>query len=242
MNFLIDSINPQKTIAYTSNLEKIAHNLEQLPPFKNKITEFKIGREAVSLMTVAGRWILVYRANSNDDENTTLAFINFEIDINELGKNAFSESALENIKQLQLKYVDMFNPSFDTVELTNADVNEMIVKENLFACDEDIFVLTKANQLGALPAVQSLKEGDKIKVVLCDEQQVLNDSPIVHAYAFINFNSNGNEGDNGFTYLKIFDIKNNTHLIEDFILAIEALGVKFDRAFFMNKFSLAELN
>lgn len=242
MYLLIDFINPQKNVAITEDLDKIQFNVEQIQPLKENIEEQRRTKKvAFACVTVVGRWIIVYSANVGDNKSATLKFIDFRIDVDELA-SAIPESTIRGMKQIQKQYDEVFTSNIDTVELTYAEIHEKVLRENLFYADEDIFVLTKAKKLGAFEAISSLKSSDGTKVVLADEREILNDSPMVNAYAFINFGEHEEKEESGFAYLKIFDLKNNFDRVNDFQRAIEQLGVKFDRAIFTERFGPEKLN
>lgn len=244
MYLLIDFINPQKNVAITEDLDKIRFNVEHIEPLKKNIAEQKkTNKVAVACITVFGRWIVVYRANIANDDNTTLNFIDFRIDIDDLA-SVFPESTIRGMKQIQTQYDAEFTPALDTVELTFADLHEKVLKENFFFAEEDIFVLTKAKKLGALETISRLNDNDKIKLTLVDERETLNDKAIINVYALINFGEHeGKEKhESGFAYLKIFDLENNFDRVIDFQKAIEHLGVTFDRAFFTERFRPERLN
>ena len=73
---------------------------------------------------------------------------------------------------------------------------------------------------------------------MVDEKINSDESIIINIYAIIHF---GGEN-NGFAYIKLFDLKNNLDKIDDFQKAIEGTGGKFDRSFFMEKFTKDKLN
>ncbi|MBK9638153.1 MAG: hypothetical protein IPO63_10180 [Bacteroidetes bacterium] len=240
----IDFINPQKNVARTEDLDKIRFNIELIAPFKERIKDLKKTKEsAFSCMTIVGRWIVIYKTNVLNDHNTTLKFIDFRINVDELNED-FSENTIKGVKQIQTEYNNEFIPSLDNVELTFAETHEEIIKENLFFTDQDVLVVRKAKKLGVLEIIGNLKVEDGLKVAFVDEKESLNDKEIVNRYAFINFGEHheNKKHENGLAYLKIFDFSNNFDIINDFQLAIENLGVKFDRALFVDKFGPEKLN
>jgi hypothetical protein len=145
---------------------------------------------------------------------------------------------------LQTRYDSVFTEKLDIVELTLAEPFEKVIKTNLFACDNDEIVLSKAKSLGVLPMIESLKDGDKVKVVLVDERLKVDNDNVTNIYALIHFggHSEERESDNGFAYIKIYDLLNNFDRVKDFEIAIENAGGKFDRAFFMERFDKHKLN
>jgi hypothetical protein len=246
MFLLIDFMNPQGSRAFTSRLDKINKNVELIQPLKSSIEQQKKSRkEAFSSITVYGRWLVIYQANVANDEDTIMHFIDFRVDLTGLGENEiFSKKTLENLMILQTRYDTVFTDKMDTVELTLAEPFEKVVKGNLFACDNDEIVLNKAKSLGVLPIIENLKDGDKVKVVLADERLTVDNENITNVYALIHFGGHSEERkhDNGFAYIKIFDLLNNFDRVKDFEAAIENAGGKFDRAFFMERFDKHKLN
>lgn len=243
---LIDFVNPDGNIASTTRLDKINHNIEQIEPLKKNINQQKLtNKNGVSIITVFGRWILIYQSNVTADKNTVMYFIDFRIDITPIANgNVFSEKTIQGIKQTQSKYDKEYSSSLDTVELTYAEPFEKVLKPNLFFCDNDHLVLDKAKQLGALPIIETLKEGDRVKVALVDDKVTFDDKKIVNVYALIHFGGHSEEKkhENGFAYLKLFDLLNNLDIIDDFQKAIEGAGGKFDRAVFIERFTKERLN
>jgi len=119
MDLLVDFINEQGVMAFASNPDKIIYNLNLIPPLKQNIAEQKkIRKDAFSAISVAGRWIVVYKANVEDNENTMMHFIDFRIDIDSQSTNEiFSTTAINGIKTIQNQYDDIYTPKHDTVEL-----------------------------------------------------------------------------------------------------------------------------
>jgi hypothetical protein len=246
MFLLIDFINPQGARAFTSRLDKIKSNVELIEPLKASIEQQKQTRkEAFSSITVFGRWLVVYQANVSDDENTIMHFIDFRVDLTSHGQEEiFSDNTLKNLVTLQTRYDTVFTDKMDKVELTLAEPFETVVKGNIFACDNDDIVIAKAKELGVFPMIENLIGNDKVKVSIADEKQTVDNEIITNIYAVIHFGGHGEERkhDNGFAYLKIYDLQNNFDKIDDFQKSIEAVGGKFDRAFFMERFDKHKLN
>jgi hypothetical protein len=173
-------------------------------------------------------------------------FIDFNVDTGNLADlNIFSENVLLTISRMQNEYFDkVYNETHNNVELIFAEPYEKVVLPNLFSCDSDEKVLAKAKELGALPIISTLKEGDRVKVALVDEKITSEDKIITNVYALIHFGGHEEERkhDNGFAYIKLFDLMNNLDRVIDFQNAIEGAGGKFDRVFFIEKFTNGRLN
>lgn len=246
MYLLVDFINPQGNIALSERLDKIEHNLNQIEPLKQNIKQMKAtNKNAISCMTVFGRWIIIYQSNLTNDEDTMMHFIDFRVDIEPIDKNKiFSEKAIQGIKTIQRKYLEVFSDNLNTVELSFAEPFEKVLKPNLFICDDNEFVLRKAKELGALPVIEILKEGDRAKVVLLDDKVVIDGKTITNIYALMHFGGHSEEqkNENGFAYLKLFDLLENFENLDDFQKIVEVAGGEFDRAFFINKFNISSLN
>ena len=238
---LIDFINPQGSRSFTARLDKINYNVDLIEPFKQNIAnKKKADKKPFSLISVFGRWIVVYSANGVDNDDTIMHFIDFRIDIDANPiEELFSANTVNNIKQIQAKYDAVWQDKFDTVELSFAEPYEKVVKGNIFACDDDDIVLAKAKQLGALAMLQ--KDSDRLTVSLVDEKVKDGDTLIVNAYALIHF-SKTEEENSRFGYIKLYNVRDNFNQAEEFLAAIEKIGGKFDRAFFMEKFTREKWN
>lgn len=246
MYLFTDFINPQGLISIVSTLDKIQRNIELIPILKESINKQKqTSKKAFSSLTVSGRWLVVYQANVHDDDDTMMHFIDFRMDL-DFYKNEelFSQNTLNNLITLQSRYDSIFSQKMDTVELTLAEIYEKVIKDNLFACDNDDIVFAKAKDLGALPMIENLHGNEKVRVAIVDEKQEVDDSIITNVYAIIHFDGHGEgrEKDNGFVYIKIYDLLNNFNLVQDFQDAVENAGGKFDRAFFMERFDKYKMN
>lgn len=243
---LIDFINPQGSIAFTDRIDKIQLNLKQVEPLKRNIEQQRLtNKNAISCITVIGRWIVIYQSNLTNDDDTIMHFIDCRIDIEPIANgNIFSEKTIQGIKTIKSEYDKVYNDNLDTVELTFAEPFEKILRPNLFFCDNNEIVLQKARQLGTFPIIETLKEGDRVKVTIVDEKVIVDNNRILNVYALIHFGGHSEErkDENGFAYVKIFDLLNNPQNIDDFQKAIEGAGGKFERAFFMEKFAIDRLN
>ncbi len=119
MNLLVDYISESRVRAVTTNPEKIVYNLNYIPELKQSIDkQAKTKQDAFSIVTVVGRWLLVYTANTQDDDNTVMHFIDFRVEIDEdnIG-DIFSTNTIHGMKSIQLQYDNVFTPKLDTVEL-----------------------------------------------------------------------------------------------------------------------------
>jgi hypothetical protein len=244
---LIDFINPQGNIALTEKLDKIEFNIGQVEPFRQNVLEQrKKNKNGVICMAPMGRWIVIYREDIKSGNNICMYFIDFNVDTGNLADlNIFSENVLLTISRMQNEYFDkVYNETHNNVELIFAEPYEKVVLPNLFSCDSDEKVLAKAKELGALPIISTLKEGDRVKVALVDEKITSEDKIITNVYALIHFGGHEEERkhDNGFAYIKLFDLMNNLDRVIDFQNAIEGAGGKFDRVFFIEKFTNGRLN
>lgn len=242
--FLADYIHPQKLMGFTSDIEKVNSNLNLIKPFADNIAAKKQAGEGkpFTLMTVCGRWIVVYSTNGLNEEDTTLYFTDFRVELdNSLISNYVSTNAISNMKVLQFRYDGVYEDAMDIYDLTYWQTGEKVLKGNLVACDVDVQVLGKAKDLGALPMIQTLNPPDKIKMTLVDEKIKDGNSLMVNAYALIHFGATPTES-NGFAYLKLYDLLNNFDLIDEFVKTLESLGVKFNRAILMEKFTPERLN
>lgn len=243
---LIDFINPQGNIAFTNRIDKIQLNIKQVGHLIQNIDQQKsTNKNAVSCVTVLGRWIVIYQSNLINHDDTIMYFIDFRIDVELIEKeNLFSKKTIQGIKTIQSEYDKIYSTKLDTVELTFAEPLERVLKPNLFICDNNDLVLQKAKELGTLPIIETLMEGDRVKVALVDERVIIDNKTITNVYALIHFGGSSEEriNENGFSYIKIFDLLNNVQNIDDFQKAIEGAGGKFDRVFFMDKFTIDRLN
>ena len=234
----VDYINNNGAIALVRDNNKIAWNINQIPPLAENFRKNKPN----SFITVCGRWIFVYQSTAvkEDPSLITLSDHSFDITIMAL-EQAFSQNIILNIKKVQQEYKTIFNNSLDTVYLTYADCHEEIIDSIFSFCNDDDEVLLKAQNLGVKPIVETLKTGDAIRVTFADEKDTINDR--VNVYAVVNFgNEFENSSDNGFAYLKFSDLLSNYNKIETFIDYINKLGVKFDRASLLERFTPERYN
>jgi hypothetical protein len=243
---LIDYMNPEGTLAITKRLDKINYNIGLLEPMKKYIDEQrKTVKEAFTSMTIFGRWIVLYKANITNDESAKMYFFDFRRDLTDLGSlKVFSQRTLNAIKTLQDRYIVVFPSNLDTVELTFAEPFEKVTKPNFFICDIDNVVIEKAKLLGVFPAIENLKNDEKVKVAIADEKVKIDKGKITNIYAIFHFEEHGEErqNENGYMYLKIYDLLNNIDRLNDFQNVIEKSGGKFDRSYFMERFHIAKSN
>lgn len=113
---------------------------------------------------------------------------------------------------------------------------------NFFACDIDSVVLDKAKKLGARIMLDSSDQTEGVRTVIADERIKVDGKEIINAYAFIHFMGDDVPEENGYAYFKIYDLQNNKHLIGDFLDTLKKIGGESDRAFFMKRFDLSQLN
>ena len=139
MNLLVDFINPQQSRGFTTRLDKINFNIGLIQPLKDNISkQIKERKNAFSAITIIGRWIVIYQANIDNDDDTIMHFIDFRIDMADpINSEIFSQNTLNNIFTLQDRYDQVFQPKYDTAELSFAEPFEKIIKPNFFACDND---------------------------------------------------------------------------------------------------------
>ena len=132
VNLLVDYISENRVRAVTNNPDKVTYNLDIIPELKENVAkQAKTNRDAFSVITVSGRWLIVYTANTQDDENTVMHFVDFriEIDENTMG-HIFSMNTINGMKSLQLRYDNVFTRRYDTVELQLApSFSQDLIKE-----------------------------------------------------------------------------------------------------------------
>ena len=244
MYLLIDFMNPQGSRAFTSNLDKIKRNLDLIKPLKSLLEQHKQTRKgAFSIVTVFGRWLVVYSADVTNDEEEIMHFIDFRVDLtDDAGQGLFSDNTLRNMIELQTRYDSAFSDKMDTIELTFAELYEIVGTGGIIMCDNNDIVIAKAKVLGVFPMIEHLHGNDKVKVSLADEKVTIDNKIITNIYAVIHFGGHSDESDNGFAYLKLYDLLNNFDKIDAFQKGIEEAGGKFDRAFFMERFDKHKLN
>lgn len=244
MHLRIDTINPTKTRGLTTDLRKIDLNLKLLPAIEKSIAKLKeSSKEAFTTLSVYGRWLVVYQANVSDEEDTMMHFIDFRIELDDVENlQIFSEKTLDALISLQDKYDQVYSDSMNTVELSFAEPEEKILENNFFACEEDPVVLAIAKKLGAEPMLHSTLQKEGVRIVIADEQKMVDGNEITNAYALIHFIDADDSSENGYAYFKIYDIKDNSHLIGDFVDTLQKIGGEFDRAFFMKRFDISQLN
>lgn len=239
---LIDFINPGKTFGMTTDLEKIKFNVVQIPGVAESIeNKMKSASEAISVITVCGRWIVVYQANVGSEEDTILYFVDFRIEVEPFEGQVFSQKAIAGIKQLQQRYDNAFKPAMDTVELSFAEVHENVIKPNLFACGVDEIVLKKAKELSVLPTIQPSVDDGRVRVTLSDDWEEKDGEMLLHIYALIRF-SKTDEEESGYGYIRAYDVQNNRDLIDDFWEAVQKAGGDFERSYLIERFTNAKLN
>jgi hypothetical protein len=245
MLFHVDFLSNQSVFAIVDKLEKITANLAQVEPLSTNINQQrKTATKGVSVVTVYGRWIIVYTENILNQEDTQMYFFDFRFDLQPIVKDLFSESMAKSILTTQARYDEAFEDKYDTAELTLAELYEVVIQENLFACNLDKKVLEKAKTLGVLPIIQSLKDGDTLKVCFADEIEKNEHYTVNNIYALIHFGGHSpqNNSDNGFVYIKLRDIQNNSDQIENFLDKVAQTGVQFDRVTILERFTTARLN
>ena len=244
MRLLIDSMNPQGTRAITYSLNKIKHNLEFIPDFKESIKKYKQSREkAFSLITVMGRWLIFYKANVLNDDHTLMNFIHFGVDLStQKVDSVYSIADLQALSGLQIRYDKVYTDKMDTVALVFQEPYETALSENVFVCDDNNIVIAKAKELGISPMIENLFGKDKVKVTIADETKMVGDKEVISLYAIVHIIGNNDLSENGFFYLKIYDLKNNLNKIDKFISSINDFGVYFTRAFLMERLSKYKLN
>ncbi|WP_428330301.1 hypothetical protein [Mucilaginibacter sp.] len=242
--FLADYIHPQKLMGYTTEISKIASNLSLVKPLADNVKEKAATGQHTPFtqMTVSGRWIVVYTANGVNDEDTMMYFTDFRVELDASAiSHMVSANSLGNMKVLQFRYDGVYKDTMDVFDITYCNTGERILKSNLVVCDSDQQVLDVAKALNVLPMITSVKDSDKIKVVMADEKIEDGDILTVNAFALIRFAKTATE-QAGFGYLKLYDLTNNYALIDDFAKALEQLGGKFDRAVFVEKFNPVRWN
>jgi len=245
MLFHVDFLSDQSVFAIVDKLEKITANLDKVEPLRTNINQKrKNAIKGVSVVTVYGRWIVVYIENILNQEDTQMYFFDFRFDIQQLVEGMFSESVANSILTTQARYDEAFKDKYDTAELTLAELHEVVIQENLFACNLDEKVLEKAKVLGVLPILQTLKDGDTLKVCFADEIEKNEHYTIKNIYALVRFGGHipRNNSDNGFVYIKLRDVQSNTGLIEIFLEKVKQTGVQFDRISILERFTTARLN
>lgn len=236
---LVDFINPKGVRGLVTSIDKVIYNISLIPEFERNIKERQKQKSDFSMMTVFGRWLLVYQSNGIDDKDTMMHVIDFRIDMSgKSNEEIFSITTLNNIIQLQERYDRVFEDKYDTVELSYAEPNEQVIMHNFFGCESNSIVLQKAKELGVLPAIESDPGNGRIKVVLADEKVTRDGEPLTHVYAFMHFTGD----DGGFAYLKIYDLLRNFDRIDDLQKGIEEAGGNFDRVYLMEKFDTAKMN
>lgn len=244
MHFLIDFINPQGSIAFTTILDKIKNNLSLIESLKKSVDELKKTKTGpFTSITVYGRWLILYQAIPTSDDETMMYFVDFRIDLDSSeSAQVFSQNTLNSFKTLQSRYDSVFQPKHDTAELTYAEPYEKIIKPNFFTCDNDDIVLQKAKALGVLTAIENLNDKETIRVGISDEKITIDKKTITNLYAIMHLGGNENQNDNGYIYLKIYDLANNFDKVDDLEIAINGAGGNFDRGFFMERFDTTKLN
>lgn len=230
---LVDFIDKNGYYAYTDRLDKIESNLDQVKYFKNNIQTTKATKTTPFLiMGVVGRWIIIYRNNGTDESGTTMYFLDYRLEVsnNAALKETFAPNNLNAIRALQEDHEKDFLPEMDIIELVDAEPWEMVIKRNFFACDNDERTLDKAKVLGVLPAIENLKPGDTVKVVIADERISTDSKTVLNIYALIHFGGHNekSKNENGFSYIKLYDFQNTETEIKTLHDAILNIGGKFD--------------
>jgi hypothetical protein len=239
---LIDFINPEGLVGVTKNSGKIKCNIPLIKGLQDQIDVLrKTSKSSFVTMMVAGRWIMVYMGNVENDENDVMIFVDFRSDFElPIIKQVFTTDAFNNIRKMQTEYKRVFTSQLDTVELSYAEPYEKVLTGNLFACHNDNIVLAKARQLGALFMTSPIGK-NTAKVSLVDEKLIINDIQTVNVYALIQFGETNGEK-SGYTYLKLYDLVRNFRQANEFLTAIEGIDTNFDRAFFMEKYTPEKWN
>lgn len=250
MHLHIDFINPDGNFATVNDVAKIAANLDLMPHLAVNIrTQQKNGTGPFSSLTVWGRWLVLYQANRTDPFETRMYFIDFRVDLMNsypIFSQILSEPTIAGLRQIQLQYDRAWSEHLDYIELTVADPGEVVMVPNLFACFDDTRVLAKAKTLGVLPMLESPLQGaDRgAKVVLVDEKAVIGGDPVTHLYALLHWSGHpeSRSEENGYSYLRIYDFRENIALVPSFFLAVEKAGGTIDRAVFLDRFGPHNLN
>ena len=243
---LIDYLNPEGNFAITESIDKINYNISINEVFKKDI-EYQMSNNKIGVtsLTNYGRWIVIYQADLINKEEVNMYILDFQIDLELLEKNKiFSKSIINAIWDLQQNAFKRFSKENDIVALSFAETYEKILKPNFFFCDNDKTVLENAERLGVLLIIKSYNEGERVKVAIIDEKIEIDGKKITNVYAFIHFvgHIKEKEHENGYVYVRIFDLLSNLYLIEDLEKTILGAGGKFDKTYFMERFTKERFN
>jgi hypothetical protein len=238
MNLLIDFINKEETKSYTTRPDKIYYNFGLTGVLDQYVTELQKRKETtISLITLFGRWIIIFQGGDINIDDSVMHIIDFRIDLKtEYRAGFFSQDIIDAFTDIQTSYSKVFSEDSDFVKCTYAEPYEKDLKPNLFLCEDNEMVFQKAETLGILSTVENLSNDDEVKVLIAEEKVTVENNNVVNLYAIINF------GGSNFGYLKIYDLHNNLERLDDFQTSIEQTGVKFDRSFILKYFTKEVLN
>lgn len=241
---LADYVDKGNDFSFAVSKEKIDFNVRNMGSLKDDIdVQVQQKKKAFVIMADYGELVILYHVNATNPYNPIMYFIDHKSNLdNSLCINIFSDNIRNAAKKLQKEIAYRHNTSSQKIELAYFEPYEQITKDKTYCCFEDNFVLSKAKLLGALPTIENISGGDKVKVSLIDEVIEIQQLKVVNVYAFVRFGGHVDESENGLAYIKIYDLKNNMDRIPSFETALMELGGKFDRAFFMEKFDKRKLN
>jgi hypothetical protein len=226
MNLLIDFINKEGTKGYASRPDKIYSNFCLLGVLDQYVAELQKRKgETVSIMTLFGKWIIIFQGGDINTDDSVMHTIDFRTDLKtEYRPGFFSDEIMEAFVDIQTNYSKVYTKDADFIELTYAEPHEKVVKSNLFLCEGNEMVFQKAETLGILGNVKNMSEDGEMKVLIAQEKIIVENNDVINLYAIINFQ------ESEYVYLKIYDLENNLERLDDFQTSIELTGVKFDKS------------
>lgn len=240
----VDYLNEAGNLGFASTLDKIQANLKLLPSFEKDINQGRKQGKAFALMNIVGRWVVVYLDQPNSSIKQIMYVLDFRYNLKALVVAVFNAPLSQAILNVQSEFDREYREENNTVEVTRAEVYEVTVGPNIFACNMDERVIKKANSLGVLPILRAKKDEESTKVCFADELVKEDETTTTNLYAILNFQGQTRQGnlDEGYVYLKLINLEKNAGSLETFLDKVLNSGASFDRMAVLQRFTKDRLN
>lgn len=244
MLLYVDYLNEAGNLGFASTLDKIQANLKLIPSFEKDINQGRKQGKAFALMNIVGRWIIVYLDQPNSSVKQIMYVLDSRYNLKALVVDVFNAPIAQAILDVQTEFGRVYKKENNTVEVTLAEVYEVTISPNMFACNVDEQVIKKADSLGVLPILQAQKDEGSTKACFADEVVKDDESTTINLYAILNFQGPTRQGnlDEGYVYLKLINLEKNANLLETFLDKVLNSGASFDRTAILQRFTKDRLN
>lgn len=240
---LVDFFNRKLGIAFCENQAKIDNNLRHLPEIANFVkTGFDSDKDNITLVMECGRYILIY-SEDKSGESKSMSFFDYRVNLTDLKRlGAISDNRFYLAEQVQGKINQMalINKYVveNEIELFCAEPYEIILEDDFFSCYNDEIVIKRAKELGVYVIINNLNPGEMVRVALVDEIEVINNAKFKNVYAFAHFGNHPDvkKEENGYTYVRLRNVQENTSKLDKFFQVVDAMGCsKYDKDFWIER-------